>query len=197
MLSKQTTSQLQDFSSMVVERNRKHNLTGYKDPELFFKQQVLDCVKAYEIIKDKVGLQVVDCGSGAGLPGVVWAIINPFLFVLSADSNLKKINFQKFVINKYGIKNVLPIHTRIEDIRLSKKHTLVFKAFGEIRKALKLTNALDNVERFVFLKKDDAKAKEELHAAAPLIYDYNINRYKAPTGPMLALEIYGSKDCNN
>ena len=73
----------------------------------------------------------------------------------------------------------------------------MFKAFGEIRKAIKLTNALDNVERLVFLKKDDAKAKEELHAAAPLIYDYNINRYKAPTGPMLALEIYGSKDCNN
>ena len=197
MLSKQTISQLEEFSSMVVERNKKHNLTGYKDPRLFFKEQVLDCIEAYKAIKNKSGLRIVDCGSGAGLPGIVWAIVNPSLFVFSADSNKKKINFQKFVINKYDIKNVVPIHTRIEDIKLSKQHTFVFKAFGEIRETLKLTNTLNNVERLIFLKKDDAKVKQELYAAGPLIYDYNIHRYKAPTGPMMALEIYGSKDCNN
>ena len=182
---------------MVVETSKKYNLTGYKDPRLFFEEQILDCIKAYEAIKTKVGSRVVDCGSGAGLPGIVWAIVNPSLFVFSADSNLKKINFQKFVINKYDIKNVVPIHTRIEDIKLSKRHSFVFKAFGEIRETLKLTNALNNVEKLIFLKKDNAKVKQELYAAGPLIYDYNIHRYKAPTGPMMALEIYGSKDCNN
>ena len=89
------TELLKKFAKLVVEKNKIHNLTSAKTPEEFYKKHIKDCLAAYDAINKRLQKQIVDCGSGAGLPSIVWSMINPKLKIFSVDSNQKKIAFQK------------------------------------------------------------------------------------------------------
>ena len=105
-LSKEQEHKLKAFSEEVIERNKHHNLTGYKNTQTFFNDQIADCVLALKACKKNLQNKVVDCGSGAGLPSIVWAILEPEKTFYSIDKNIKKIQFQKQTISKLKLKNI-------------------------------------------------------------------------------------------
>ena len=100
MLSEAKIKKLKTLSKLIVEGNEKHNLTSYKDGKKFFFEQIDDCVQAYNICAKSVKENLIDYGSGSGIPGLVWAILNEKIKVLSIDSSQKKIEFQKTLIRK-------------------------------------------------------------------------------------------------
>ena len=51
----------------------------------FFNDQIADCVLALKACKKNLQNKVVDCGSGAGLPSIVWAILEPEKVFYSID----------------------------------------------------------------------------------------------------------------
>ena len=57
---------------------------------------------------------VLDIGSGAGLPVLPLAIANPDLSFASVETNGKKIRFQRQVLMELGLNNVELLHSRIE-----------------------------------------------------------------------------------
>jgi len=61
---------------------------------------------------------VLDIGSGAGLPVLPLAIAHPELSFVSVETNGKKIRFQRQVIMELGLKNVELMHERIESVEL-------------------------------------------------------------------------------
>ena len=50
-LSKEQEHKLKAFSEEVIERNKQHNLTGYKNTQAFFDDQIVDCVLALKACK--------------------------------------------------------------------------------------------------------------------------------------------------
>ena len=194
---KTTTEQellLQKFAELVESANRKHNLTSAKTAKEFYETHVADCVAAYASIKDRLEGLVVDCGSGAGLPAIVWAILNPNRSFLSIDSNQKKIAFQKTAKRALGLDNLTAEHKRVEDLNIEEQHSLVFKAFSSISKAA-AHNKKNN--KSLHLKKDDEKTKQEISEAASLLYDYKRHSYTVKKTKMLVVEIYDGKNSNN
>ena len=194
---KTTTEQellLQKFAELVESANRKHNLTSAKTAKEFYETHVADCVAAYASIKDRLEGLVVDCGSGAGLPGIVWAILNPNRSFLSIDSNQKKIAFQKTAKRALGLDNLTAEHKRVEDLNIEEQHSLVFKAFSSISKAA-AHNKKNN--KSLHLKKDDEKTKQEISEVGSLLYDYKRHSYTVKKTKMLVVEIYDGKNSNN
>ena len=194
---KTTTEQellLQKFAELVESANRKHNLTSAKTAKEFYETHVADCVAAYASIKDRLEGLVVDCGSGAGLPAIVWAILNPNRSFLSIDSNQKKIAFQKAAKRALGLDNLTAEHKRVEDLNIEEQHSLVFKAFSSISKAA-AHNKKNN--KSLHLKKDDEKTKQEISEVGSLLYDYKRHSYTVKKTKMLVVEIYDGKNSNN
>ena len=194
---KTTTEQellLQKFAELVESANRKHNLTSAKTAKEFYETHVADCVAAYASIKDRLEGLVVDCGSGAGLPAIVWAILNPNRSFLSIDSNQKKIAFQKTAKRALGLDNLTAEHKRVEDLNIGEQHSLVFKAFSSISKAA-AHNKKNN--KSLHLKKDDEKTKQEISEVGSLLYDYKRHSYTVKKTKMLVVEIYDGKNSNN
>ena len=74
-LTKTQETNLKAFAEQIIHRNTQHNLTGYKNTEKLYKEQIIDCVKALHACKTGLERTVVDCGSGAGLPGLVWGCL--------------------------------------------------------------------------------------------------------------------------
>ena len=191
------TELLKKFSELVVEKNKVHNLTSAKTPEEFFRKHVGDCIGAYRAAEKSLQKSIVDCGSGAGLPSVVWAIINPKLEIHSIDSNQKKIAFQKHIKRSLGLTNLYPTASRIQDFCPKKESTAIFKAFSSIKNGAQSLNQQAPFKNLIFLKKDDEKTKEEITEASSLLYDYKRHEYTANKEKMLVVELYDSKNSNN
>ena len=191
-LTKTQEKNLKALAEQIIDRNTQHNLTGYKNIEKLYKEQIIDCVKALHACKTGLEKTVVDCGSGAGLPGLVWGVMDRSLSIVTIDSNLKKINFQTKAIKNLQLNNIKPIHTRTEDHTEQKKHTIVTKAFSSVKKTIEANKNKKNKKNLMLIKKDNEKTHQELLDAAPLIYDYKRHTYSHNKESMVVLEIYDS-----
>ena len=62
------------------------------------------------------GGRLLDVGSGAGLPGIVWAIGCPDLQVCCVDTVAKKAAFITQAALTLGLKNLKAVHARVESL---------------------------------------------------------------------------------
>ncbi len=59
------------YQALVLEANAKQNLTALRSPELFLREGILDSLLAWQALGIE-GEEVLDVGSGGGLPALVW-----------------------------------------------------------------------------------------------------------------------------
>lgn len=63
------------------------------------------------------GASVADIGTGAGLPGIVWAIARPDLTVTLVEPLLRRTLFLEDVVARLGLDNVIVVRGRAEEVR--------------------------------------------------------------------------------
>jgi 16S rRNA (guanine527-N7)-methyltransferase len=85
------------FVDLILEWNPRINLTGFKTRPEIEDILVGESILAAKKLPVKTGT-VLDFGSGAGIPGLVWAIVEPGLIVTSVEVRQKKVAFQKEVV---------------------------------------------------------------------------------------------------
>lgn len=113
--TKTQLSQLEKYYELIVEYNRKMNLTGITDKEQVYLKHFYDSLTLVKIIDLTREKTLCDIGSGAGLPGIVIKILFPNLKITLIDSLNKRINFLNIVINELKLENCNAIHYRIEE----------------------------------------------------------------------------------
>ena len=107
-------NQLEQYYQLLVEENKKYNLTSITDKESVYLKHFYDSLTLSKIINlDNQSL--CDIGTGAGFPGMVLKIVFPNLHVTLVDATEKKCNFLKLVINKLNLKNIEVINARAEE----------------------------------------------------------------------------------
>jgi 16S rRNA (guanine527-N7)-methyltransferase len=62
------------------------------------------------------GASVADVGTGAGLPGIVWAIARPDLTVTLIEPLLRRTSFLQEAVDALGLDNCLVVRSRAEDV---------------------------------------------------------------------------------
>ena len=105
------------YEQMLIETNKKFNLTSIDDPEEIRIKHFEDSLTIKSYINDR--MKVLDIGSGAGFPGIPLRIEKDFDLTL-IDSVNKKVNFMNQVIEELDLKNTRAIHVRAEDF--AKEH---------------------------------------------------------------------------
>ena len=105
-------STLYKFAELLNSCKRAR-LTGTRGTEEIYNLQVLDCLESIKFLPESGN--IIDVGSGGGLPGVVWAIMRPDLQVTLIDSINKKCEAVQEIINSLGIQNAKIICARSED----------------------------------------------------------------------------------
>jgi len=73
-VSRETYNILLDFKKSVIKKNREINLVSKKTEGNFVERHIIDCMQAIDFI-DINSKICTDVGSGAGLPGIVLAIV--------------------------------------------------------------------------------------------------------------------------
>ena len=118
------------YMELLAEWNKTHNLTAVDDLEEMLSIHIFDSASIKPYMK---GASLLDVGSGAGLPGMVLAILSPALDVTSVEARNKKAQFQMFAANKLRLKNFAVENVRIEDYDPKEKFSMVVsRAFSSI-----------------------------------------------------------------
>jgi 16S rRNA (guanine527-N7)-methyltransferase len=114
-VSRGTCEGLLRYADLVLAWNSKINLTGAKSRQEFIQEHILDCLAAKQAIFDET--PCIDVGTGAGLPGVVWAIGSPSTPIVLLDSSLKRTAFIQRVRAELNLENTHILAKRFEGLR--------------------------------------------------------------------------------
>ena len=107
--------QLEKYYELLIEWNKKINLTRIEAKEDVYLKHFYDSITLCKAIDLKKNISLCDIGTGAGFPGIVLKIVFPTLSVTLIDSLLKRINFLNTVINELKLNDIVAIHTRGEE----------------------------------------------------------------------------------
>ena len=133
-------NKLLDYLHILKKWNRAYNLTSIRDIKAMIEKHIIDCAS---IIKHlSLNKNVLDIGTGAGLPGLVIAVLRPDTKVTVLDSSNKKICFIRQVISDLEITNVSPLCSRIENLTDVRFDYIVSRAFASLGKLYMLSYKL-------------------------------------------------------
>jgi len=135
----QIISKLLIYKKLLIKWNNSFNLTSVKNTEIV-THHFLDCLAVIPFIKSS---KLLDVGTGAGLPGIVIAIVNPDIKVSLIDKVGKKITFIKRIIAELEIKNIETYHDRVELLTSEEKYDgIISRAFSNMEVFIKSTKHL-------------------------------------------------------
>jgi 16S rRNA (guanine527-N7)-methyltransferase len=121
-LSGAQTDLLLRYVTLIQKWNKVYNLTALRDPGDMFTHHLLDSLAAVAPLqrhltsRGRGSARLLDVGSGAGLPGVVFAICCPELTVSCVDTVGKKAAFIQQAAAELGLRNLRGVHARVESL---------------------------------------------------------------------------------
>ena len=150
-LSEQERGRLLAYMAMIQRWTKVYNLTAVRDTDEMFTHHLLDCLAVVAPLRQGTGeagqgaLRVLDVGSGAGLPGVILALLNPAWQVTCVDAVAKKAAFIRQAAAELALPNLHGVHGRVEATGTFKKpefDLVTSRAFASIHDFTSLTRQL-------------------------------------------------------
>ena len=183
---------LLEFLEQLLRWNKTYNLTAIRDPEQALIQHVFDSLAVVAPIQRLTmpvassRTSLLDVGSGAGLPGVVLAIMLPNVEVNCIDAVEKKTTFIKQMIGVLALHNLSTHHARVENLAPSKSTVVISRAFASLRDFANLAGAhVAEAGHLVAMKaKISSSEITELETATA----WRVDRFEPLTVPELQAE---------
>jgi len=135
------------YIQLIARWNKSFNLTAIRDVEEMVSKHLLDSLVVQPYVE---GRRILDVGSGAGLPGIPFAITSPDKHFVLIDSNGKKTRFLMQARIDLKLDNVEVIHQRVEDFQPTEEgHRIYFdvitaRAYASTDDILNSTSHLQN-----------------------------------------------------
>ncbi|MEE3488436.1 MAG: 16S rRNA (guanine(527)-N(7))-methyltransferase RsmG [Bulleidia sp.] len=153
------------YASLLQEWNEKMNLTAIAEPSEIYEKHFQDCL--LPLSYQKLSGRIADVGSGAGFPGMVWAIVSPECRFTLIEPTGKRCTFLAEVKTQLKLDNVEIINARAEDY--AKEHresfdTVTARAVAALPVLCELCIPLVKVSG-IFLAMKGSQGKEEAQQA--------------------------------
>ncbi len=163
-ISEDKAKLLQNYVDFLLEQNKKVNLISRKETDIWGKH-ILHCISPLFKIEIEPNSLVLDLGTGGGLPGIPWAILNENANFILLDGTRKKIDAVSNILKGLGLKNVKTVWGRAEEISKLKEYGKKFdyvicRAVAELKKVVKWSFEFLNPKNFSkkFLEKTNQKS---------------------------------------
>jgi 16S rRNA (guanine527-N7)-methyltransferase len=106
---------MRGYADLLVQVGVAYGLLGPREIPRLWERHLLNCAVVAPALP--VGASVVDVGSGAGLPGLVWAVMRPDLEIFLLEPLLRRADFLTAAVQRLGLSAVTVDRCRAEDAR--------------------------------------------------------------------------------
>ena len=127
------------YMNLLIKWNQTYNLTAITEEQHIITHHLLDCLS---VIKFVNSTNILDLGSGAGLPGLILALCFPDKKITMVDKVGKKTAFIQQVIGEFNLKNAEVLNSRVEDMKNYYYDGIISRAFSDMETMIKLTSHL-------------------------------------------------------
>jgi 16S rRNA (guanine527-N7)-methyltransferase len=149
-LSTNDRERLLAYLALIQRWTQVYNLTAVRNTGEMFTHHLLDCLAVVVPLRTGTAagegaLRLLDVGSGAGLPGVVLALLNPGWQVTCVDAVAKKATFIRQAAAELGLPNLHGVHGRVEGKGTFKSpqfDLITSRAFASLKDFTSLTRHL-------------------------------------------------------
>jgi len=133
-LTEQQADQLLEYLALLVKWNNSYNLTAIRDAEKMVTFHLLDSLTLIPFFSAITDSHILDVGTGAGLPGIVLAMMFPQNHFALLDSNGKKTRFLFQAKTQLNLDNVTIHHTRVENLNETNTYQVITsRAYATLR----------------------------------------------------------------
>ncbi len=158
----------QHYAELLATDGVTRGLIGPRETSRLWDRHLVNCALVAEFVPERG--ELVDIGSGAGLPGIVLAMLRPSLRVVLLEPLLRRSVFLEECVRELDLRNVRVIRARVEE-----------KAAEGIRADMATARAVASLEKLVgwaggvlrpggeLIAIKGQSAAEELEAARPVL----------------------------
>ena len=186
-------ARLLDYQALMQKWNKVYNLTALRDPVQMLRHHLLDSLAVIAPLRRQLAAQaaiklglpnatarqtLLDAGSGAGLPGVVIAIVCPDVTVDCVDAVAKKAAFIGQVAATLHLPNLRGRHARLE--QLAGPYSVISsRAFSSLRDLVSLSSAA-LAEHGVWLAMKGKPPADEIAALPDTVKVFHVEPLQVP-----------------
>lgn len=158
-LPQTTQNLLLDYLALIQKWNQVFNLTNITKPFEMVYLHLIDSLIIHPFLN---GERLLDVGSGAGLPGLPLAMLDPKRHWTLLDKTSKKTRFLNQVVAELNLRNVEVVQERVENFHPAQGFdTILSRAFGSIQDFVSKTEHLLNTKG-IFLAMKGVDPQDEL-----------------------------------
>ncbi|MFZ1362504.1 MAG: 16S rRNA (guanine(527)-N(7))-methyltransferase RsmG [Candidatus Nanopelagicales bacterium] len=186
---------LQSYAKFLADQGTVRGLIGPREVDRLWERHILNCavlaLPEHDLLPHNS--TVIDVGSGAGLPGLVWAIVRPDLTVTLVESMKRRTEFLEEAVEILDLgERVSVVRARAEEVNGSlQADVTTARAVAALPKLLGWLSPLTSVNGQIIAMKGESAAKE-LTEAQPEITKLGLKsgRVIEVTDPLLDQPTY-------
>jgi len=163
-VSQENYESLFAYATMLIDYNKKVNLTAIIEINEIFVKHFLDSLLILESVSSCKTL--ADVGTGAGFPGMILALFLPKVEITLIEPTHKRVVFLQQIQESLGLKNVTILEKRAEEIQDYREYfdVVVSRAVARLDILLELCIPLVKKDG-IFIALKGVHGKEELEVA--------------------------------
>ena len=123
---------LSAYADLLATQGTLRGLIGPREVPRLWDRHLLNCAVVERLIPEQSS--VADIGTGAGLPGIVLAIVRPDLEVALVEPLLRRTTFLQEAVDSLGLDNATVVRARAEEIPSASYDVVTSRAVAPLGK---------------------------------------------------------------
>ena len=181
-VSRETLDELNKYSLSILRKNKEINLISSSTEKSIKTRHILDSAQTIDFINKNDVKICTDLGSGAGLPGIVLAILmkhkNPLFKVIFYEKSFHKSNFIKEMSKKFKLNTEVHQKNIFEEKNLN-TDVIISRAFKPLPVILEIAST--NFKNFKYIILFLGKSGKEILKDALKIWKFDYQEKKSLT----------------